>query len=331
MASALTANLYRGQPPVFAQVPHHPPSPPIDDFNSKCTLPSIQSLIGVMVENPSTDAGHQSEAERQSSLPPPPNQPSAQSSDSHPQTYGQPPVSNPRALPPTPPNRPEVGFDDSHQSPLATSSHSSATPTGPYYGSAKIKSTTDPQLERQPPPPASHVGHTSLPPTSESSYHNSPYPPSPTNATTYAYPPPAHAATAPPPIYYQRPLPTNFPPPPPPAPAPVPMDPAISNSQQHQSPIEQGSSPWQHQHQHHHYISPSSSAALSGQPQDRYVCQTCSKAFSRPSSLRIHNHSHTGEKPFKCPHPGCGKAFSVRSNMKRHERGCHGSSDLGDT
>jgi hypothetical protein len=76
--------------------------------------------------------------------------------------------------------------------------------------------------------------------------------------------------------------------------------------------------PWQH----HHYIAPSSSASFP-QSQDRYICQTCNKAFSRPSSLRIHSHSHTGEKPFKCPFPGCGKAFSVRSNMKRHERGCH--------
>lgn len=56
---------------------------------------------------------------------------------------------------------------------------------------------------------------------------------------------------------------------------------------------------------------------------DRYVCPSCAKAFSRPSSLRIHVHSHTGEKPFRCPHKGCGKAFSVRSNMKRHQRGCH--------
>lgn len=79
-----------------------------------------------------------------------------------------------------------------------------------------------------------------------------------------------------------------------------------------------GPSPWQH----HHYISPSSAASFP-QSQDRYICQTCNKAFSRPSSLRIHSHSHTGEKPFKCPHAGCGKAFSVRSNMKRHERGCH--------
>lgn len=78
--------------------------------------------------------------------------------------------------------------------------------------------------------------------------------------------------------------------------------------------------------QHHHYISPtaaSSTTTTFSVVQDRYICTTCSKAFSRPSSLRIHSHSHTGEKPFKCPHKGCGKAFSVRSNMKRHERGCH--------
>ncbi|RPB01857.1 hypothetical protein L873DRAFT_1827122 [Choiromyces venosus 120613-1] len=78
------------------------------------------------------------------------------------------------------------------------------------------------------------------------------------------------------------------------------------------------SNPWHH----HHHSSPASHAAFP-QSQDRYICQTCNKAFSRPSSLRIHSHSHTGEKPFKCPHHGCGKAFSVRSNMKRHERGCH--------
>ncbi|KAI4755961.1 hypothetical protein E4T44_14759 [Aureobasidium sp. EXF-8845] len=58
--------------------------------------------------------------------------------------------------------------------------------------------------------------------------------------------------------------------------------------------------------EHHHYIAPSSQATYP-QSQDR----------------------HTGEKPFKCTQLGCGKAFSVRSNMKRHERGCHvGSSNI---
>jgi uncharacterized Zn-finger protein len=83
-------------------------------------------------------------------------------------------------------------------------------------------------------------------------------------------------------------------------------------------PSPSASNPWQH----HHHSSPASHTSFQ-QSQDRYICQTCNKAFSRPSSLRIHSHSHTGEKPFKCPHHGCGKAFSVRSNMKRHERGCH--------
>ncbi|KAJ6174093.1 hypothetical protein N7485_006905 [Penicillium canescens] len=68
---------------------------------------------------------------------------------------------------------------------------------------------------------------------------------------------------------------------------------------------------------------PPPTAAPFQQNHDRYICRTCHKAFSRPSSLRIHSHSHTGEKPFRCTHAGCGKAFSVRSNMKRHERGCH--------
>jgi uncharacterized Zn-finger protein len=51
---------------------------------------------------------------------------------------------------------------------------------------------------------------------------------------------------------------------------------------------------------------------------NRYQCSQCSKTFSRPSSLRIHIFSHTGEKPHQCPHPGCGRRFSVQSNMRRH-------------
>ncbi|KAG0164448.1 hypothetical protein DFQ28_007389 [Apophysomyces sp. BC1034] len=52
----------------------------------------------------------------------------------------------------------------------------------------------------------------------------------------------------------------------------------------------------------------------------RYHCIQCRKTFSRPSSLRIHTYSHTGEKPHACPHPGCGRRFSVQSNMRRHLR-----------
>ncbi|OAD77885.1 C2H2-type zinc finger transcription factor, partial [Phycomyces blakesleeanus NRRL 1555(-)] len=55
-------------------------------------------------------------------------------------------------------------------------------------------------------------------------------------------------------------------------------------------------------------------------PHHRYHCSLCPKTFSRPSSLRIHGYSHTGEKPHGCPYPGCGRWFSVQSNMRRHLR-----------
>ncbi|KAJ5642549.1 hypothetical protein N7490_006549 [Penicillium lividum] len=72
----------------------------------------------------------------------------------------------------------------------------------------------------------------------------------------------------------------------------------------------------------HHYF-PRSSFKPCQQNHDRYICRTCHRAFSRPSSLRVHSYSHTGEKPFRCIHAGCDKAFSVQSNTTRHERGCH--------
>ncbi|KIJ49428.1 hypothetical protein M422DRAFT_135988, partial [Sphaerobolus stellatus SS14] len=52
----------------------------------------------------------------------------------------------------------------------------------------------------------------------------------------------------------------------------------------------------------------------------KYECHYCGKMFNRPSSLRIHHNTHTGEKPFVCSYPGCGRSFSVMSNMRRHAR-----------
>lgn len=52
----------------------------------------------------------------------------------------------------------------------------------------------------------------------------------------------------------------------------------------------------------------------------KYFCPYCKKPFNRPSSLRIHTYSHTGEKPFVCLEEGCGRQFSVQSNMRRHLR-----------
>ncbi|KAJ7500076.1 hypothetical protein FB451DRAFT_976144, partial [Mycena latifolia] len=52
----------------------------------------------------------------------------------------------------------------------------------------------------------------------------------------------------------------------------------------------------------------------------KHVCHTCGKRFNRPSSLRIHANTHTGETPYKCPYPWCARAFNVNSNMRRHFR-----------
>lgn len=236
------------------------------------------------------------------------------------QNYNQPAVSNP-TVPPSPPIDPQLGFDVRHQSPSATSSHSSIS--APQYLGGAINNVEPHQQRQQPFPPTSQPGNM-MP--SQPPYQSSPYPPSPSAASNYSYPSPAHPNNFPggPAMYNQRPLPNNFPPP-----VPNAANPPVSSSQE-ASPIDPNNSN-QFQHQHHHYIAQSSATNFTGQSQDRYVCQVCNKAFSRPSSLRIHSHSHTGEKPFLCPHKGCGKAFSVRSNMKRHERGCHGGGSPAST
>ncbi|KDN47558.1 hypothetical protein K437DRAFT_223075 [Tilletiaria anomala UBC 951] len=67
---------------------------------------------------------------------------------------------------------------------------------------------------------------------------------------------------------------------------------------------------------------------LPGHVAPKYECQWCGKRFTRPSSLKIHLHVHTGEKPFVCEVPGCGRSFSVQSNLRRHQKG-HQISGLG--
>lgn len=61
-----------------------------------------------------------------------------------------------------------------------------------------------------------------------------------------------------------------------------------------------------------------SSLTQGDDPKKRYSCEVCDKRFQRPSSLRNHMTSHTGERPHECPFPGCHKRFSTKSNMKRH-------------
>ncbi|KAJ3724426.1 hypothetical protein C8R42DRAFT_623420, partial [Lentinula raphanica] len=59
---------------------------------------------------------------------------------------------------------------------------------------------------------------------------------------------------------------------------------------------------------------------------NKYECRYCGKGFLRPSALKIHIISHTGDKDYVCPEENCGRRFGVRSNMLRHIRLVHQNS-----
>lgn len=202
-------------------------------------------------------------------------------------------------LPPTPPLRPGSGHAHRRASPVESLSHKEAHHHHHLHRSS-ISSNGSVHIPRNTAPYAS-------PAPSVSSYT------SPIDAPQQ-------------PMYYPRPPTTSSFQPSTPASAPQMPTVQAQTQQPHSHSHSHSSSalisPVTPAWQHHHYFPPSTSAPYQ-QNHDRYICRTCHKAFSRPSSLRIHSHSHTGEKPFRCTHAGCGKAFSVRSNMKRHERGCH--------
>lgn len=68
---------------------------------------------------------------------------------------------------------------------------------------------------------------------------------------------------------------------------------------------------------------------LAASAQKKHKCKICDKRFTRPSSLQTHMYSHTGEKPFACDFGGCGRHFSVVSNLRRHKK-CHKGGSVDD-
>ncbi|KAL2111083.1 hypothetical protein VUR80DRAFT_342 [Thermomyces stellatus] len=347
MATSLAQNPYAAQQVAsygYVQMPQPPPSPPIDD--SKCSLPSISNLLGLAdAGSPTSETSPQTQQQQQQAqspqqapaeeLPQPAQQqqpqpqpqpqqqqqmqqqaqqqvqmqlqqqampsqvasPAPSGPDTRPSSAHYPQPSMMRGnMPPTPPMGTDASFDG-YPSPVAKPINGMSVVPGPNY----YYETTPPLEEPRNMSPA--LGRMPLQTSYPQQSFGSPYM---SQSSLPPYYPPMQPTPPPQPqisgLYYQRPLPQQFP--------PMPVSIGLGPTS--------GPNPWQH----HHYIAPSSATSFP-QSQDRYICPTCNKAFSRPSSLRIHSHSHTGEKPYKCPHPGCGKAFSVRSNMKRHERGCH--------
>ena len=208
-------------------------------------------------------------------------------------------------MPPSPPMSTDASFDSSSPRSKPSGHFSAISGSASYYHETTPPLDGDGQHFRHQRVPKTGPHASSAPGFSQQQYQTASYSSQPSSSAYREAAPPSHPKSQPPGIMYQKGLPQSFPP-------PLSLPPTIPPA-----PTSAGTNPWQH----HHYLNPTCSGFP--QNQDRYVCQTCNKAFSRPSSLRIHSHSHTGEKPFKCPHAGCGKAFSVRSNMKRHERGCH--------
>lgn len=49
-------------------------------------------------------------------------------------------------------------------------------------------------------------------------------------------------------------------------------------------------------------------------------CQRAGKPFKAKYKLVNHIRVHTGEKPFQCPFPSCGKLFARSENLKIHKR-----------
>ncbi|XP_069463726.1 zinc finger protein PLAGL1 isoform X1 [Ambystoma mexicanum] len=51
---------------------------------------------------------------------------------------------------------------------------------------------------------------------------------------------------------------------------------------------------------------------------DTYPCHFCDKVFCTSEKLTFHTYSHTGERPCRCSHQGCTKAFISKYKLIRH-------------
>mmetsp|Transcript_12514 Transcript_12514/g.38215 ORF Transcript_12514/g.38215 Transcript_12514/m.38215 type:complete len:137 (-) Transcript_12514:293-703(-) len=48
--------------------------------------------------------------------------------------------------------------------------------------------------------------------------------------------------------------------------------------------------------------------------------ENCDRVFQRKWNLKAHMRIHTGDKPYTCDEPGCGKKFKWSSSLQYHKR-----------
>lgn len=58
------------------------------------------------------------------------------------------------------------------------------------------------------------------------------------------------------------------------------------------------------------------------EPEKIFKCPTCARQFNKKANLKVHSRKHTGEKPYACSKPGCGRSFMWKSSVTFHEQNC---------
>lgn len=51
-----------------------------------------------------------------------------------------------------------------------------------------------------------------------------------------------------------------------------------------------------------------------------FICSLCQKSFVSKQTLLEHEFLHTGERPYKCNYPNCGKMFRQSSQLSLHKK-----------
>jgi len=55
-------------------------------------------------------------------------------------------------------------------------------------------------------------------------------------------------------------------------------------------------------------------------PNKEFICLVCFKQFALAQYLKEHTYTHTGQRPYACTHPGCGKTFRQAGKLSLHKK-----------